>query len=419
MSEQHEQQLGEEERLLEAIAVQRELIDAFAVDAADERAPHQRKLGQLEFKYQLLVERKRLCSVLAKLERDHGALYSEPCLLCLDNIYVHASQSLVHIFTCCGGFICTSCSKDLQKSRQTRCPLCRNPLKRENDTKWVMKLAKRGLAWAQTTLGSAISLGVDGFEKDEEGGLEWLNKAAAKNHPRALCVLSGFHRNRLVNELRKSQEETNQLLLKSANLGFARANFELAMHYFCGENGFQKDRDEAYFRASVAFALDEKDLQAASLMGTFHNEDSGRPGCSPYLECHYQNIAANKDDDGTACYVYSHALQQLIKDLHDGYEEIPGFNVIPAAFFWMRKSRDLGESMAVEQLKQWEAHVQGKCAHCSKNAQAAQVKLKQCSKCKAQWCCSKECQIKAWKAGHKKDCKRAGILNFEDYLNSE
>ena len=132
-----------------------------------------------------------------------------------------------------------------------------------------------------------------------------------------------------------------------------------------------------------------------------------------------ENIAANKDDDGTACYVYSHALQQLIKDLHDGYEEIPGFNVIPAAFFWMRKSRDLGESMAVEQLKQWEAHVQGKCAHCSKNAQAAQVKLKQCSKCKAQWYCSKECQIKAWKAGHKKDCKRAGILNFEDYLNSE
>ena len=47
------------------------------------------------------------------------------------------------------------------------------------------------------------------------------------------------------------------------------------------------------------------------------------------------------------------------------------------------------------------------------------VKFKQCSKCKAQWYCSKECQVEAWRAGHNKDCKRARMLKFEDYLNAE
>ena len=84
MSEQHEQQLGEEERLLEAIVVQRELIDAVAVDDADERAPQQRKLGQLEFKYQLLVERKRLTVARAQLKQHSSAKFRWFALKCME-----------------------------------------------------------------------------------------------------------------------------------------------------------------------------------------------------------------------------------------------------------------------------------------------------------------------------------------------
>ena len=309
MSEQHEQQPGEEEgRLLEAIAVQRELIDAVAVDDEYERAPHQRKLGQLEFKYQHLVEKKRLSSVLVKFEAIHGTVHSEPFLLCLDNIHVRASTSLVQLFNCCGGFICINCAEDLRKSGQSRCPLCRSPfLKKatEEGKERIMKLAKRGVPWAQTNVGKSIKRGVDGFQKDEEVGLEWVTKAAAQNYPRAQYFISELHREGLVPpELSKSQEKANELLLKSANLGFSPANAELARNYYNGGNGFEKDFAEAYFRASVAFALNEKDLRAAKLLGAFHHAASGMPEPSPYLACYYLNIAtANENVGGVACYV--------------------------------------------------------------------------------------------------------------------
>ena len=91
---------------------------------------------------------------------------------------------------------------------------------------------------------------------------------------------------------------------------------------------------------------------------------------------------------------------------------------MPSAFFWLRKSRDMGYSKARKVLKEWESVGQSRCDNCSKEAKACE-KFKQCSKCKAQCYCSKECQVEAWKAGHKKDCKRATILKFEDYLNAE
>ena len=78
----------------------------------------------------------------------------------------------------------------------------------------------------------------------------------------------------------------------------------------------------------------------------------------------------------------------------------------------------MGYNDARERLKEWESFWQSYCANCKRVAQTGE-KFKQCSKCKAQWYCSKECQVEAWKAGHKKDCKRATILKFEDYLNAE
>ncbi|EJK61229.1 hypothetical protein THAOC_18323 [Thalassiosira oceanica] len=412
-----EQEQTDEERMRKEIAKQKGLIDALPghTSLLDRAAPHQRKLGQLEFKYQLLLEKKRLALVLLKFQDLYGALYSERCLMCLDDIHVHAAEDLVKYFFCCGGFICSDCSADL---RQPRCPLCREDLPtKDRGKRFLVKLAKRGVPWAQTTVGYSICFGIGGFEKDPERGVEWLNKAAAQNYPRALFVLYKLHRERLVPVLGKCQEEANKLLLKSANLGFGLANIELAKCHSLVSDGFRKNSAEAYFRASVAFALNEKDQQAAQTLGAFHNYES-IPEPSPYLACHYLNIAANGDEDGIACHLYSDELLKLIERLHDGYIEIPGFDVIPAVLFWKRKSRDIGYSAGNEHLKQCEFAAKSYCGNCKKEAQGDE-KFKQCSKCKAQWYCSKECQVEAWKAVHKKDCKSAGILNFEDYLDAE
>jgi hypothetical protein len=44
------------------------------------------------------------------------------------------------------------------------------------------------------------------------------------------------------------------------------------------------------------------------------------------------------------------------------------------------------------------------CAFCGKNPEAGSKKLEKCSKCQAVWYCSKECQRKHWKSGHKAMC---------------
>ncbi|EJK45908.1 hypothetical protein THAOC_35455 [Thalassiosira oceanica] len=279
-----------------------------------------------------------------------------------------------------------------------------------------MTLAKRGVSWAQTSVGRSMIYGQGGFKKQEKAGLEWLNKAVAQDFPPALSELSDLHRVGFKSVVRKSQEKANKLLLKSANLDYAFANSELASYYIRGANGFEMNPDESYFRASVAFALDGADGQAAFILGGFHyDKDVPRP--SPYLACYYTNIATSEDDNGYSCHMYSKSLLRLTSHLHGGYA-INGSNDKAAIFFWSRKSRDLGCDDAIRLLKKWESNEQSSCANCAKKAEAG-AKFKQCSKCTAQWYCSKECQVKAWRAGHKKDCKRARILKFEDFLYSE
>ena len=129
-SDDEERQKTDEERLMEEIAEQKDLVDAPPGNTREgvvHRAPHEKKLGQLEFKYQLLVERKRLARVLLKFQELYGDLYTEPCLICLDDIHVHASENLLETFNCCGGFICKSCARDFRESGVgvDKCPLCR------------------------------------------------------------------------------------------------------------------------------------------------------------------------------------------------------------------------------------------------------------------------------------------------------
>ena len=180
---------------------------------------------------------------------------------------------------------------------------------------------------------------------------------------------------------------------------------------------FEMDPVEACFRASVAVALDETNAQAACILGLLHCRQD-LPESSFYLASYYLNAAANENKGRAAICQYIQSLLRLTKHIHEDQYLVQGFNVIPAMIFWLRKSSDLGDDGGREMLKKWEKAVQKRCGCCSKTAKIGE-KFKQCSKCRAQWYCSKECQIEAWRDGYKKDCRRARILKFEDYLNAE
>ncbi|EJK54816.1 hypothetical protein THAOC_25523 [Thalassiosira oceanica] len=423
-----ERQKTDEERLMEEIVEQKDLVDALTCDTHEEivhRNSQEKKLGQLEFKYHLMVEKKRLGRVLLKFQELYGDLYSETCLICLDDIHVHASESLTKQLVCCGGFICSSCARDIRESDYMgfggKCPLCRGSFgdktEAENAAK-LMTLAKRGVIWAQTHVGKGMIDGAKGFKKQVQTGLEWINQAAAQNYPAALYQLYNYYRDGIAPELENSEGMASENLMKAANLGYAAANSTLAKCYIQGTNGFEEDPDEFYFRASVAFALENTNEQAAFILGSLHyfGFEKDTPEPFSYLACHYQNIVVN-DSTGAASYFYGHSLLRLSDHLH-GNNIASGSNDMPAVVFWLRKSLGMGYKDARELLKKLETDGQSLCANCSKEAKTGE-KFKQCSKCKAQWYCCKECQVEAWRAGHKKDCKRAAILKFEDYLNAE
>ena len=424
VGEDEERQKTDEEILLEEIAEQKELIDTRPRDNCEEikrMVSHQRRLGQMEFKHQMMVERKRLASELLKFQELYGVIYSEPCPICLEDIHINASEDLIEMFPCCGGFVCKPCVRDMRESELglDKCPLCREFLDKTaaKISAQVMTLAKRGVSLAQSNVGGCMMNGIGGFEKRAKTGLEWLNKAAAQNNPSALFHLSMYYRDGFKSLVSKSQEKSNELLVKSANLGYVRANSVLAKFKYAGMDGFEEDKEETYFRASVALALDGENEKAANLLGALHYfEDVLEP--SSYLAYYYANIAARDDPTGVASQLYSRSLLQLADHLHHGNIMNNGSNVMPAVVFWLRKSCAMGCEEAREMVKSWETVGQGCCANCSKKAETGE-KYKQCSKCRAQWYCSKGCQVKAWRDGHKQDCKRATILEFEDYLHVE
>ncbi|EJK60254.1 hypothetical protein THAOC_19425 [Thalassiosira oceanica] len=74
-----EHQQTDEDKMLDEVAKQKERIDAIPGDNtfgnAKRRAPHQKKLGQLEFKLHIFTEKKRLARELSKFEEIHGAIY--------------------------------------------------------------------------------------------------------------------------------------------------------------------------------------------------------------------------------------------------------------------------------------------------------------------------------------------------------
>ena len=156
-----QQQQTDEERMLEEIAQQKELLDAMPGDSHSDicaKAPLAKRLGQLEFRYQLMMEKKRLSSVLAKFEEEHGLLYSEPCLICLEDIHVYASERLRETFICCGGFICKTCARDYPVIRvgYVKCPLCRKSVDYANVAEVAAKilaLAERGVSRCGNTHG--------------------------------------------------------------------------------------------------------------------------------------------------------------------------------------------------------------------------------------------------------------------------
>ena len=93
---------------------------------------------------------------------------------------------------------------------------------------------------------------------------------------------------------------------------------------------------------------------------------------------------------------------------------------ISKALLWFEKAASQGyddAKLALEKLRRMQAtassaadppvgssDAQGACAHCAAQSPSG-IFLKSRSRCGIACCCSRDCQLSHWKAGHKKSCK--------------
>ena len=96
-------------------------------------AKKQKKLGEKEMELELEQEKKRVQSVVREFEELHPPVL-ESCPICLEDIKIHSTAEACTMFSCCGGWLCTTCvRKNVFPRRIETCPLCREAVPVEGD----------------------------------------------------------------------------------------------------------------------------------------------------------------------------------------------------------------------------------------------------------------------------------------------
>jgi hypothetical protein len=300
------------------------------------------------------------------------------------------------------------------------CPLCRSEdfcIKKGecSEESNPEKFAKKGRAWAQTSLGLSYWLGTHGLRKDKRKSLKWLKLAAEQNFPFALAHLAGIYgEGKLVNE---DPEMARSLYKKAADLGNALAQYNVGFQSAKGYGG-EVDMQASVYYFTLAYGNqyeDDNRADVAYFLGCWHRDGKGGLDKSMMLAKHYLTVAA---EGGYEC-AYP-ALSLVLVDLcgcqYGGVKDInlggvlltyPGHNIFPKSVYWARKgikSKDPGiANEGVKAAKFLDGLQRSNvCHNCGKCATSETFKC--CVRCKSAWYCSKDCQAKSWKAGHKHDC---------------
>jgi len=239
--------------------------------------------------------------------------------------------------------------------------------------------------------------------------VQYYTLSAEQNHPPGLLNLARLYSDGVPGVIKRSTMKAMGYLQKAADLGnfHAQANIARMLYQFeqCGlDADYPKAVKYATLASHYATATDKTTAaEANSILGFLFLDGNHELYSSVNLATHYLGLAVK---NGTASlFKYSEALVQQNENLYPYH--LTGFNAMPRVMFWLRKSLTAGQSAAKNVINNLESREKGKCSACnaSEDEAAAGKKFLRCGRCKLYHYCSKECQMEAWNAGHKVDCK--------------
>lgn len=321
------------------------------------------------------------------------------CPICLDRFQDGKSynEAISVVQPCCLKKICVSCRDNLDKHLLNgKCPLCRQELPVGADAKERMRVfAEEGNPFAQFVFGNFCK-----EAGDDQSAIRWRTLAAEQGEPLAQYELGECYHMGFMG-LPKSDADAKKYLLEAAKQGLPAAQFRLG-RMLVEDVGPGDDRNEAvealrWFTLSAAQGYE----YSFSNVGWMHAMGSG--GLPQSLERGiYWYTKAAKTEEGESQFNLSELMLDMAK-MQYGRFDLTGYSALSKSTYWLRKAFLSGYKRAKENLEKLEYAMKlDGCNLCRKPWSHAAPK--RCSKCKIMYYCSKNCQLKHWRMGHKVDC---------------
>jgi len=128
-----------------------------------------------------------------------------------------------------------------------------------NDTDWLIEKANEGDPVAQNNLGYNYLYGLNGFSKDLDNAIKYLNLAAEQEQVNAMTTIGWFY---FTGEFGapKDNEQATYWNKRASDLGFTIASYNMGFFYYSGLAGLEQDLDKAkkYWLLSASQWIDSE-----------------------------------------------------------------------------------------------------------------------------------------------------------------
>ena len=361
------------------------------------------------------------------------------CPLCLEDLpAIVPFDEVPLVMHCCGVRLCRGCSKDWQEKRDLTkeqiCFSCRRPYSEESVYRKVPNDAneyRKGIA--------LVHMSRDLKQKGKfRKALDCIRKAADLGNGIAYAILApvyyfgghdGF-------KGEQSLEKAKEMAQKGADKGNAFCN------YFLAQIRFDEDGDQSEYIRLLSIAAYQGNPEGMRGLALHYMTEAQSEKCmmratywsGTLLSTQFGDKYGFGEDwnvmvqDCRKMFVF--LVENSMRDWHKrsyfDIEPLPGCSHIPFCDWIRREIRDHEKRHSSNNAMTGDHHLfftmnrtawTEICAYCGNREKK---KLKKCARCKSFCYCSRECQIKHWKAGHKVDCKGHWIEEFfPDIRNPE
>ena len=350
------------------------------------------------------------------------------CPICLEDLSaINKGDETPLLATCCGTSYHWSCAKDLMVRRKLDssnplvCAVCRGDII-DNIGNLATRGGTAGKAHAMATLGDHYTRGKNGKKKNIKKALKYWNKAVELGSSFAKVKLAAAYYYGELNgsDFPKEPEKALDLVQEAVNQGDDNAQHLLGK--ILQGRAEERDSDLMYntLYSVSAYQGNVKSLETLSMM---NNEEYYRivdeEGLS--TEANYNKAREHvilglywcgkstekKLETGiNAKYwlpfvgIFDTTMKMLFHDRKCfDLEPFTGYSHVPFTTFMLKRNDE--ETASYRKLFPYNDGWKHICVNCGKREE----NLKACARCRAFRYCSKKCQVKHWKDGHKVDCK--------------